>query len=103
MSYPPRPRHAPPWDSSPRPRHQAPPPPPRRREASPERRQLGDAWIAFWTIVAIVGAIAGVIITAEFWPNSLPLSARPGTEADMRAIQRHTKAGAAVLIGGQTK
>src|SRR5262247_1540638 len=95
MSYQPRPYQAPPWDSSPRPRHEASPPP--RHEAPSERRRLGDAWILFWTIVAIAGAIGAVIITV-LWPNSsLLLSARSGMEAGMRKILRHTKVGAAAL------
>jgi hypothetical protein len=69
MSYPPRPRHAPPWDSPARPRlrHQAAPPP--RHQASPERSRLSDGLILFWTITAIVVTIGGVIVTTALWPS----------------------------------
>jgi hypothetical protein len=68
MSYQPRSRHAPPWDSSPRPRHEA---PPRRHEAPPERGHLRDGLVLFWTIAAIVGTIGGVVIMTVLWPSAL--------------------------------
>jgi hypothetical protein len=68
MSYQPRPPSAPSRDQSPRRRHEA--SPPLWPEAPPGRRRLGDAWILFWTIAAIAGTIAGVIIITVLVPYS---------------------------------
>ena len=96
MSCQPRPRHAPPWDGSPRPRHQA-PPTRRRGGAPPGRRRLTDAWILFWTIAAIAGTIGGVAVMTVLSPSVLLSSPGPGMEAVMRKILRRGKVAAAAL------